>query len=65
MHRETTRIGYWLAIVMIATGAATHVTMVAAAEIVVLSPNTVKSVLTDIAVAFQQEIGRATCRERV
>ena len=59
MHRETTRIGYWLAIVMIATGAATHVTMVAAAEIVVLSPNTVKSVLTDIAVAFQQETGHS------
>ena len=30
MYHETTPIGYWLAIVMIATGAATHIPMVAA-----------------------------------
>jgi len=59
MHRETTRIGYWLAIVMIATGAATNVTMVAAAEIAVLSPNTVRSVVTDVAEAFQRESGHS------
>lgn len=59
MYHETTPIGYWLAIVMIATGAATHVPMVAAAEIAVLSPNTVKSVLTDLVEAFQRETGHS------
>lgn len=59
MHRETTRIGYWLAIAMIATGAATNVTRVAAAEVAVLGPITVRSVVTDFAEAFQRETGHS------
>ena len=37
---------YRLATAIIAMGAATNITMVAAAEVAVLSPNTVRSVVT-------------------
>ena len=59
MHRETMRIGFWLAIVMITTSDATHIATVSAAEIAVLSPNNLKSVLTDLVEAFQQETGHS------
>lgn len=59
MRRGTICVAYWLAISTITTGAGTSASMVAAAEVAVLGPNTVRSVITDVAEGFQRETGHS------